>query len=129
MKSKPPSAPQSEDAGWVRLSGLTVTGVRLGAYPAEKDAPRSIRVDAGVWTNTVTPGHTDALDDALDYAKVAAMITDTCQSKHFNLLETLAERLAELLLQEFPVECVELEVYKPDVIGGATASVAITRRR
>jgi dihydroneopterin aldolase len=68
------------------------------------------------------------LKDALDYAGVAKAVAAFVGASQFQLVETLAERLAEKLRAEFGVAWVRLEVHKPGAVPGAQdVSVAIER--
>ena len=58
----------------------------------------------------------DALADALDYAAVSARILAFAEEARFELVETFAERLAEVLLREFAMTWLRLRVGKPGAV-------------
>ena len=118
-----------EGHGWIRLANLQVDGARLGVYPTEHNQPRAVIVDVALWVPTAPAANTDQLTDTIDYDAIAAVVRDVCTSRHFNLLESLSEALATALLERFAVERITLEVQKPGVSAGATATISIERHR
>ena len=116
-----------QNCGWIRIRGLRVEGARVGVYPDEHDSPRPIIVDIGVVTNVATAAHSENLADTIDYDTLAQAVHKVCRSRHYNLIETLCERLAAFIIEAFGVEQVAVEIHKPAATGGATASVAIER--
>jgi dihydroneopterin aldolase len=75
-------------------------------------------------------GRRDEITDTLDYKQVAKRILAWVPTTQFNLVETLAHRLALLLLAEFPLEWVRISVNKPGAIRHSRdVGVQIERRR
>lgn len=75
-----------------------------------------------------------ALEDdfslAVDYAAAIDRVTALTVQGRFKLVETLAEHIAQLLLTEFPIHRVRVEVEKPDAVAAAdSVGVTIERRR
>jgi len=58
----------------------------------------------------------DSIDDTLNYKSVAKRVLAFVEASRFQLVETLAERVAGLVLAEFPVEKVRVTVHKPGAI-------------
>ena len=72
----------------------------------------------------------DAIDDALDYARAAERVAALTREGKFQLAETLAEHIAALLLREFPIQRVRVEVEKPEAVAEAdSVGVSIERRQ
>ena len=61
-------------------------------------------------------GVSDELDGVYDYDHAIAAVRSTVESRHFNLLETLAERIAEACLASADVVTVKVRIAKPDVL-------------
>ena len=61
----------------------------------------------------------DQLEDTLDYKSVAKRIIDFVEASEFQLVETLAERVAEILLKEFNVPWVRVQLNKQGAVRGA----------
>ena len=78
-------------------------------------------------------GATDDLADTVNYSTLYGAVRDVLKGPPVNLLETLAERVAERVLRDFPVTAVRVRVGKPGVPidegGRAMASVEVYRRR
>ena len=87
----------------------------IGAYDAERRAPQRVRVNLVLWTRRPPGLSADRLTQVLDYDRIADGIRALTQRGHINLLETLAERIVELALDEPLVEGVRVLAEKPDV--------------
>ncbi len=77
-------------------------------------------------------GSSDRIEDAVDYREVVACVREISDGNAYRLLEALAPALAEALLDQFPVERVEVRVRKPDVVLEAPvefAAVSAVRER
>ena len=73
---------------------------------------------------------TDHIDDALNYKAVAKRLIEFINSSHFQLVETLAERCAALVLDEFQVTWLRLRLSKPGAVWGSEdVGVVIERSR
>jgi dihydroneopterin aldolase len=67
-------------------------------------------------TDIKKASETDSIEDALDYKAITQRIKNFTQNNQFELIETLAEKLAQLILQEFNVPWLRLSVSKPFAI-------------
>lgn len=77
-------------------------------------------------------GSSDELEDAIDYREVVACVREVSNGCAYRLLEALATALADVLLERFAVERVEVRVRKPDVVLEVTvefAAVSAVRTR
>lgn len=114
-----------------------VVPASIGIYPHEHATPQRIRVnvDLGVLEESGAgrsrpPVGRDELARVVDYERVANGVRATVAAGHVNLVETLAERLAELCLLDERVQVVRIRVEKLDVFpDAASAGVEIERRR
>ena len=76
------------------------------------------------------PVATDRIDDTLDYKAVSKRLIAFVEASEFQLVETLAERCAAIILDEFSVEHVRLRLAKPGAVRGSRAvGVQIERER
>lgn len=81
-------------------------------------------------TDASAPAREDDLSLAVDYATAAGRVAALTMEGKFKLVETLAEHIAALLLHEFPIQRVRVEVEKPAAIREAdSVGVSIERRR
>ena len=101
----------------------------IGVFSWEQNAPRTIFVDVTLSLNTQTAAAQDDLTQTVDYAKVYNTIVICGQAKTYLLIETLAETIAQTLLEEHPrLQQIELTVYKPGAVPQAkTVGITITR--
>ena len=109
------------------LRGLAVETL-IGVYDWEKTVPQRLTFDLTLPTDAAQGAQDDALADALDYGALADQVRAFCAEEHFQLLETLAERLCARLLADFDLPGLELTVHKPGAIA-ACDDIALTLRR
>ena len=114
-----------------------VLAASIGIYPHEHATPQRIRinVDLGVTDDGALPMSRasvgrDDLARVVDYEALAIKVRRICGSGHVNLVETLAERLAEAALEDHRVISARITVEKLDIFpDAASAGVAVERRR
>jgi len=91
----------------------------IGVYEREKRIPQTLQMDLEIALPNSRACQSDDIDDALDYAKIVAHIQEVLQSRHFNLLEALAEHIAKILLDDFKAPWVKVSVAKLHAIRGS----------
>ena len=102
----------------------------IGIYPEERVTPRPVLISLELKTETVTAAAHDDIVDALNYDTLALRVTELVSQTEFQLIETLAERIAVLVLENSSVMQVSVEVQKPGAIANAeTVGVRIHRAR
>ena len=111
----------------VFIQGLRIDAL-IGVYPHEREAPRPLVFDIELHGNNRIAASSDALADATDYHAVSTRLVEFISQTHFNLVETLAEQCAALILGEFGAAGVRLRLSKPGAFEGAdTVGVVIER--
>lgn len=95
----------------IRLQNIRFRA-RHGALRAERDLPRDFVVDVTVELPVSALPRTDTLSRVFDYEKIAQIVVDEGTTKTYKLLETLAQRLIERMLEETPADSVTIEVRK-----------------
>ncbi|MCP5158995.1 MAG: dihydroneopterin aldolase [Gammaproteobacteria bacterium] len=100
----------------------------IGVYPWERECRRVLLLDLELGTDIRPAATTDQLSLTLDYQAVAQRITEWVAASDFQLVETLAERIAERLRQEFAVTWVRLTLRKPGVPADAREAGVIIER-
>jgi dihydroneopterin aldolase len=111
------------------LRGLSVECI-IGFIDWERRTPQTLLIDLEMPCDCERAGRRDEVADTLDYKQVAKRILAWVPTTQFNLVETLAHRLALLLLAEFPLEWVRISVNKPGAIRHSRdVGVQIERRR
>jgi dihydroneopterin aldolase len=88
----------------------------IGIWDWEKRNPQNISIDLEMQTDTKKTSQSDSIEDALDYKAVSKRAKQFIQDSQFNLIETLAENLAQIILEEFDVQWLKLSISKPNAI-------------
>lgn len=102
----------------------------IGIYDWERRIRQPLWFDIEMDFDNRIPAASDEIADTLDYKAVSKRVLAYVGGSGFGLVETLAERVAELILAEFPVSRVQLKLSKPGAVRGARAvGVKITRQR
>ena len=97
----------------IRIDNLEVYAYH-GVYDEEKEKGQYFYVNAELYTNTRKAGMNDDLDVSTNYGTVCDFIHDFMTKHTYDLIETVAEQLAQALLLEFKlVKSVLLEIRKP----------------
>lgn len=101
---------------------------RIGVYEHEKQKPQPITLDITLMFDCTYAAATDHLSDTLDYAQLATQLAEDCLANHIELVEALAERLAQRCLEDTRVQGVTLSIGKPHAISNCgSVGVCITR--
>ena len=102
----------------------------IGIYDWERNIRQTVALDLEMAFDNTIPAGSDRIDDTLDYKRVAKRLIAFVEASHFELVETLAERCAEIVMREFNVPWLRLKLSKPGAVTGSKAvGVAIERGR
>ncbi|NCA69587.1 MAG: dihydroneopterin aldolase [Sphingobacteriia bacterium] len=113
----------------VFIQGLAIE-TTIGIHDWEKRLRRPILLDLELGSDIARAAASDRISDALDYEAVTRRLTEFVSASHCELVETLAERCAALLLDEFGLSWVKLRLSKPGALGADVAvGVLIERAR
>lgn len=111
------------------LHGLTVE-CTIGFIDWERLVKQTIVLDLELPVDCRGAAIRDEVEDTLDYKKVAKRVIAFVEASEFKLVETLAHRLALLVLEEFGTAWIRLSVNKPGAIRGSRdVGVSIERTR
>jgi len=102
----------------VFIEGLRVDTV-IGIYDWEKQIKQTVLLDLEMAFDNRVPAARDAIEDTLDYKKVSKRLVAFIAETRFGLVETLAERCAEIVMQEFGVPWLRLKLSKPGAVSTA----------
>lgn len=91
----------------------------IGIFDWERATRQTVSIDLEMGADIRKAADTDSIDDTLDYKAVAKRIIDFVSASEFQLVETLSERIAEIVIGEFDVPWVRLRLSKPGAIRGA----------
>ena len=112
----------------VFIEGLEVDTV-IGADDWERDIRQCLRLDLSfAWDNRPAAAGDD-LSLALDYASVSARVQAFAEQARFELVETFAERLVAVLMEEFKIPWVRLNLPNPGAVPAARGGVGVEIER
>ena len=100
------------------LSGLKIDTV-IGIWEWERKIRQTVIIDLEMSADIVKAAATDRVEDTLNYKLVAKRIRSFVADSSFQLVETLAERVAGIVRDEFAVQWVKVRVNKPAAIRGS----------
>jgi 7,8-dihydroneopterin aldolase/epimerase/oxygenase len=119
-----------------RLDRIAIHGLSAhafhGVYEAERRLGQTFRVDAVLELDTAPAAADDDLERTVNYAELARALHVVLTGEPVDLLETLAQRLADVCLEDPLVDAVEITVHKPEADLGVPfddVTVAIRRER
>jgi dihydroneopterin aldolase len=102
----------------------------IGIWDWERRIRQTVVIDIDMAADIRRAARTDRVDDTLNYKLVAKRVLQFVAESEFELVETLAERIAAIVIDEFDVPWVRIRVAKPGAIRGARdVGVSIERER
>jgi len=100
----------------------------IGIYDWERSIRQTVSLDLEMATDIRKAAASDAIDDTLNYKAVAKRVIAFVEDSRFQLVETLAERVAELVLAEFGVPWLRLTLNKGGAVRGARGVGVVIER-
>ncbi len=102
----------------------------IGIHKRERHVAQTLSIDLDIGLPGTAVFKSDKVADTIDYEQVALRIKDLAASGHFRLVETLAERIARLLLEDFGAPWAKISVAKIGILANAKfVGVTIERKR
>ena len=98
--------------GVIRLTGIKVFA-HHGVLPGEQQSGQEFIIDVAVEADVEQAAQDDRLTSTIDYGVLAASIQERVAEERWNLIERVAGRVAELVLEDTRVHAVEVTVHKP----------------
>ena len=113
----------------ITLTGLRVFG-RHGVFEHEKRAGQDFVVDIVAWLDLAPAAASDDLTQTLHYGELAQLAADIVGGEPYDLIESVAGRIADDVLKDERLSAVEVTVHKPSApIPLDFADVAVTVHR
>ena len=100
----------------------------IGIYDWERRTRQTIALDIEMAFDNTKPAASDAIDDTLDYKAVSKRLIAFVEGSSFQLVETLAEKCAAILRDEFGVLWLRLKLSKLGAVRGAKAVGVVIER-
>ncbi len=101
----------------------------IGIWDWERQIKQKVRIDLEMATDIRAAATSDSIDDTLNYKNVAKRLIGFVSDSQFQLVETLSERIAEIVVSEFAVPWVKVTVNKPGAIRGSKDVGIVIERR
>lgn len=115
----------------VSITGIEVFA-RHGVLEDEREEGQVFSIDVSLELDLSRAGASDDLADTVDYGELARRVHERVSSEQWNLIEKVAERVADLVLDDRRVGAVTVTVHKPDApisVPFRDVSVSISRVR
>ena len=100
----------------------------IGVYEWEKRIRQKVCVNLEMAADITPAATSHSMDDTLDYKAVAKRIVQFVEASHYELIESLIEKVAAMLIEEFNIPWLRITISKPRAVRGAR-DVGITIER
>lgn len=113
----------------VFIKNLEIEAI-IGIYDFERTTKQKVVFDIEMWWDVAKAAKSENIDDALNYKTLSDQLIEFVGKSEYQLIETLAEDVAAIIINQYKVETVKLKLHKPDALDGATdVGVEILRHR
>jgi dihydroneopterin aldolase len=117
------------DGDRIFLRGLAVECI-IGFIDWERRVKQTVVIDLELPVDCAKAALSDEVVDTVDYKSVAKRVIGFVEASEFKLVETLAHRMAMLILEEFSLPWIRISVNKPGAIRGSRdVGVVVERTR
>ena len=100
------------------ISDLRIETI-IGIYDWERKVRQIVSLDLEMATDIRKAASSDSIEDTLNYKAVAKRLIAFVGESEFQLVETLAERIAGIVTEEFGVSWLRLKLHKPGALRGS----------
>ncbi len=100
----------------------------VGIWDWERKIRQTVSIDLEMGTDIRRAAGSDTIEDTLNYKSVAKRVQQFVGESEFQLVETMAEKIAETVLAEFDLPWIQVRVSKPGAIRGAKDVGVLIRR-
>lgn len=101
---------------------------KLGVPDWERLLPQSVVIDIEIALPNHANFNSDNIQDTIDYGEVCHMVESLLGQQTFKLVETMAEQICQLILQDFKAPWVRIKISKPNILRSAKAVGVIIER-
>ena len=127
IKSDQSGLYQNYDMDKVFIKNLQVETI-IGIFDWEREVRQVVSIDLEMEFDNKKAAKSDDIKDALDYKKIGKRVSVYVKKSKYKLVERLAEQIAKIVLNEFPVSSLILSVTKPGALRGSeSVGIRITR--
>ena len=101
----------------------------IGIYDWERETRQIVSLDLEMGTDIKKAAESDSIEDTLDYKSVAKRLIQFVGDSEFQLVEAMAEHIANIVLTEFNVPWLKLRLSKPGAVTGSQDVGVIIERQ
>ena len=109
------------------INNLSVETI-IGIYDFERVTPQRVILHLEMSADIAKAALTEDIDSTLNYKSLSEAIIEFLEQSRFQLIETMAERVTEVVRNDFGVSWVKLTLHKPDALPGDTDVGVIIER-
>jgi dihydroneopterin aldolase len=91
----------------------------IGIYDWEREKKQTVSLDLEMGTDISLAASSEDIENTLDYKAVAKRLIEFIEGSEFFLVETMAEKIAQIVLEEFSVPWLKLRLGKPGAVTGS----------
>lgn len=91
----------------------------IGIYDWERQVRQAVLIDLDMAADAAKAAQSDRVEDTINYKEIAKRLIAFVEASSFHLVETLAERIAGIVLEEFGVRWVRVTIHKPGAVRGS----------
>ena len=99
----------------IYLNDLEIETI-IGIFDWERRVKQKVRLNLEMAADIRRAAKSDKIDDTLNYKSVAKRLIEFVEESEFQLVETLAERVADIIIHEFNIPWVRVKINKPGAV-------------
>jgi len=100
----------------------------IGIFEWERENKQALFIDLDIGSNFSKASSSDRISDCIDYTAVCKEIDNLADSHSFQLLESFAEQISQIVLEQFQAQWVRVKINKPLAIKNAQSTGVIIER-
>lgn len=100
----------------------------IGVFEWERRIRQTVAIDLDIAADIARAARADRIEDTVDYKAIAKRVIEFVNQSQFQLVETLAEKVAAIVLAEFPVPWVRVRINKKGALRHATDVGVVVER-
>lgn len=100
----------------------------VGIYDWERRIRQTVSLDLDMGSDIRRAAASDKIEDTLDYKAVAKRLIQYVSEQQFQLVETLAENVAGIVMKEFGVPWIKVTLHKPGAVRGSKSVGVMVER-
>ncbi|MFK5986935.1 MAG: dihydroneopterin aldolase [Pseudomonadota bacterium] len=109
------------------IHGLEIQTI-IGIFDWEREKKQTLIIDLDIFSNFSQVILSDHIDDCIDYTRVCEKIELLAEQHSYQLIESFAEDISQIVLEQFNSQSVKIKINKPMAIKNAASTGVIIER-